>query len=76
MLDRKRRAGAATPCLLVGGLYAVYAAIGFGADVDDVYAAGAFVAIAGLTIGLAGSLGRRRGTSWIGSIVVLAGAVT
>ena len=76
VLDRKRRAGAATPFLLVGGLYAVNAAIAFGADVNDVYATGAFVVVAGLAIGLAGSLGRRRGTSWIGSIVVLAGAVT
>ncbi len=76
ILDRRRRAGAATPLLLVGGLYAVNAAIAFGEEVDDVYAAGIFVALAGLAIGLAGSLGRRRGTSWIGSIVVLAGALT
>lgn len=75
-LDRKRRAGAATPCLLVGGLYAVNAAITLGIDVDDVYATGVFVISAGLAIGLAGSLGRRRGTSWIGSLVLLAGVLT
>lgn len=75
VLDRRRKAGAATPCLLVGGLYAVNAAITLGVDVDDVYAAGAFVVLAGLAIGLAGSLGRRRGTSWIGAAVLLGGVV-
>ena len=75
VLDRKRRAGAATPCLLVGGVYAVNAAITLGIDVDNLYATGAFVVLAGIAIGLAGSLGRRRGTSWIGSLVLLAGVV-
>ncbi|MFA5885805.1 MAG: hypothetical protein WDA60_18280 [Acidimicrobiia bacterium] len=75
VLDRRRRAGAATPCLLVGGFYGVSAALTFGLDANNVYATGAFVAVAGLVIGLAGSLGRRRGTSWIGSIVLLGGVV-
>jgi hypothetical protein len=76
LLDRRGRAGAATPCLLVGGIYSVYAAVTLGADVDDAYVLGSFVLIAGLAIGLAGSLGRRRGTSWIGALVALAGALT
>jgi hypothetical protein len=75
-LDRRRKPGAATPCLLIGGIYGVYAAIVLGADVENVYALGAFVLLAGLAIGLAGTLGRRRGTSWIGALVALGGAVT
>jgi len=76
VLDRRRRPGMATPFLLVGGIYAVNAALTFGVDTKNVYATGAFVAVAGVAIGLAGSLGRRRGTSWIGAIVLLAGVVT
>lgn len=76
VLDRRGKAGAATPFLLVGGLYAVNAAVAWGIEADDVYATGVFLAIAGFAIGLAGSLGRRRGTSWIGAIVLLAGTVT
>jgi hypothetical protein len=76
VLDRRRRPGMATPFLLVGGVYAVNAALTFGVDAKNVYATGAFVAVAGVAIGLAGSLGRRRGTSWIGAIVLLAGVVT
>jgi hypothetical protein len=74
-LDHRGRAGAATPLLLVGGLQAVSAAVVLGVDVDDVYATGAFVAVAGLAIGLAGTLGRRRGTSWVGATVLLVGAL-
>ena len=40
------------------------------------YAAGIFVAIAGLAIGLVGTLGHRRATSWLGAIVLLGGAAT
>ena len=36
---------------------------------------GIFVALAGLAIGLAGSLGRRRGTSYVGAAILLVGAV-
>src|SRR5262245_6515518 len=75
VLDRRGRAGAATPLLLVGGLQAVSAAAVLGADADDAYVAGVFVAIAGLAIGLAGTLGRRRGTSWVGAAVLLVGAL-
>lgn len=75
-LDRRRKAGAATPCLVVGGIYSVNAAVALGSDVDNVYALGGFVLLAGLAIGLAGTLGRRRGTSWIGALVALVGAVT
>src|SRR5262245_449852 len=75
VLDRRGRAGAPTPLLLVGGLQAVSAAAVLGADADDAYVAGVFVAIAGLAIGLAGTLGRRRGTSWVGAAVLLVGAL-
>jgi hypothetical protein len=75
VLDRRGRAGAATPLLVVGGLQAVSAATILGVDANDVYAAGVFVAIAGLAIGLAGTLGRRRGTSWVGAAVLLVGAL-
>src|SRR5262245_33852286 len=75
VLDRRGRAGAATPLLVVGGLQAVSAAAVLGTDADNVYAAGAFVAVAGLAIGLAGTLGRRRGTSWVGAAVLLVGAL-
>src|SRR6476646_1335361 len=75
VLDRRGRAGAATPLLFVGRLQAVSAAAILGADVDNVYAAGAFVALAGLAIGLAGTVGRRRGTSWVGAAVLLVGAL-
>ncbi|MBM3660667.1 MAG: hypothetical protein FJW95_14365, partial [Actinobacteria bacterium] len=75
VLDRRRKPGAATPCLLVGGINAVAAAVVLGADIDNVYTLGGFVLLAGVAIGLAGTLGRRRGTSWIGALVALAGAV-
>jgi hypothetical protein len=75
LLDRRGRAGAATPLLVVGGIQAVSAAGILGADVEDAYAVGIFVALAGLAIGLAGSLGRRRGTSYVGAAILLIGAV-
>jgi hypothetical protein len=75
VLDRRGRAGAATPLLFVGGLSALNAAATLGADAEDVYVVGLFVALAGLTIGLAGSLGKRRGTSWVGAAVLLIGAL-
>jgi hypothetical protein len=74
--DRRRSAGVATPCLLVGGLHAVSAALLLGIDARDVYVTGLLVVGAGLAIGLAGSFGRRRGTSWLGAIVLAAGVVT
>ena len=74
-LDRRGRAGAATPLLVVGGVQAVAAASTLGADVENVYAVGIFVALAGLAIGLAGSLGRRRGTSYVGAAILLVGAL-
>jgi hypothetical protein len=76
VLDRRRRYGAATPFILVGSIYGVVGAFILGTDVEDVYAAGIFIAIAGLVIGLVGSLGRRRGTSWFGAVVLLLGALT
>jgi hypothetical protein len=75
ILDRRGRAGAATPLLVVGGVLAVQAAATLGADAEDVYVVGIFVALAGLAIGLAGSLGRRRGTSYVGAAILLVGAV-
>lgn len=75
-LDRRHLAGAATPFLLVGALMAVTGAITLGIDVEDEYAAGVFVALAGAGTGLAGSLGRRRATSWIGAVVLLLGVLT
>jgi hypothetical protein len=76
LLDRRSRAGAATPCILVGSIYAVVAAFTLGGEVDDVYVTALFVVIAGLAIGLAGSIGRRRLTSYLGAIVLLGGVVT
>jgi hypothetical protein len=75
ILDRRGRAGAATPLLVVGGLQAVQAAAALGADAEDVYVLGIFLALAGLAIGLAGTLGSRRGTSYVGAAVLLVGAV-
>ena len=75
VLDRRGKIGAATPLLVVGGLQAVSAAATFGADAEDVYAVGVFLALAGLAIGLAGSLGRRRGTSYVGAAILLVGAL-
>jgi hypothetical protein len=75
VLDRRGKAGAATPFLVVGSLYALGAAVTLGIDIEDWYAGGILAAIAGLAIGLAGSLGRRRATSWFGSAVLLAGTV-
>lgn len=75
VLDRRGKAGAATPFLVVGSLYALGAAVTLGIDIEDWYAGGILAAGAGLAIGLAGSLGRRRATSWIGSAVLLAGTV-
>src|SRR5262249_46520824 len=65
LLDRRGRAGAATPLLLVGSLYAIFAASTLGTDVDNVYATGCFVIVAGVMIGIAGSFRRRRPTPWI-----------
>lgn len=76
ILDRRRASGTATPFLVVGAIYAISGALALGTDVEDVYATGIFVAIAGLAIGLAGTLGRRRATSWLGAIVLLSGAGT
>lgn len=74
-LDRRGRAGAATPLLLVGSLYAIGGSMTLGIDVDNGYAAGVFIAIAGLAIGLVGTLGQRRATSWLGAATLLAGAL-
>ena len=76
ILDRRRATGTATPFLVVGSIYAIIGALALGADVENVYATGIFVAIAGLAIGLAGTLGHRRATSWLGAIVLLSGAGT
>lgn len=76
ILDRRRAAGTATPFLVVGSIYAISGAFALGADIENVYATGIFVAIAGLAIGLAGTLGHRRATSWLGAIVLLSGAGT
>jgi hypothetical protein len=53
----------------------VSAAVALGADAEDVYVVGIFVALAGLAIGLAGTLGRRRGTSYVGAAILLVGAL-
>ena len=76
ILDRRRASGTATPFLVVGSIYAISGAITLGTDIDDVYATGAFVVLAGLAIGMAGTLGHRRATSWLGAIVLLSGAAT
>jgi hypothetical protein len=75
VLDRRGRVGAATPLLVVGGLQAVNAAATLGIDAEDVYVVGIFLTLAGLVIGLAGSLGRRRGTSYVGAAIMLIGAL-
>src|SRR5262245_31642467 len=76
LLDRRHRHGIATPCLVVGALYAIVGAYALGTDMDSVYATGIFLAVAGLAIGAAGIFGDRRATSWLGALVLLGGAVT
>jgi hypothetical protein len=75
VLDRRRRAGVATPFVAVGAFYAIVAAVVLADDVGEVALAGVFVAVAALAIGLVGSLGERRGTSWVGAFTLLVGTL-
>ena len=76
MLDRKKLAGAATPFIAVGALYALSGAITLGGDTGDPWLAGLFVALTGAAVGLVGGLGEnRRGSTWIGVIAVVIGLV-
>lgn len=74
-LDRRGHMGVATPFVVVGILYGGIGTLTLGLDVGDVYATGAFLAIDGLAVGLTGTSGRRRATSWIGAAVLLTGTV-
>lgn len=72
-LDKKGRAGAATPFLVVGAFLAVVGATALGAQ-ESALLAGLLAAAVGAAVGLIGARGEgRRGSVWIGVIVVVIG---
>ncbi|MFO7589730.1 MAG: hypothetical protein R6X23_02385 [Acidimicrobiia bacterium] len=72
-LDKKGRAGAATPFLAVGALLAVVGAASLGGQ-ESVVLGGLLTAAAGALVGWIGARGEgRRGSVWIGGIVVVFG---
>ncbi len=73
VLDKKGRAGSATPFLAVGAVLAVAGAAALGGR-EGVLLGALMAAVAGADIAFVGSRGKdRRGSVWIGGIVVTVG---
>ena len=74
-LDRRSLAGAATPFIIVGSLFALSGAIVLGGN-ESATLGGLLAVAIGAAIGLVGALGRhRRGTIWSAGIAVAGGLV-
>jgi hypothetical protein len=74
-LDRKRYAGAATPCIGVGAYETITGAIALGAQ-ESLLLGGLLAIAAGTVVGLVAARGEnRRATTWIGVIAVFGGMV-
>ena len=72
-LDKRKKAGAATPFIAVGALFAIVGAAVLGFD-ESVIAGGLMAAAAGAAVGLVGGLGdHRRGSTWIGVLTIVGG---
>jgi hypothetical protein len=75
VLDRRRRAGAATPFVAVGAFETLAGAIVLGGT-DSLLLGGLLAIAAGAVVGLVGGQGdRRRATTWIGALAVFGGCV-
>lgn len=74
-LDKKGRAGSATPFLAVGAVLAVSGATSLGGQ-ESVVLGGLLAAAAGAAVGVVGARGEgRRGSVWIGGLVVVVGLI-
>jgi hypothetical protein len=75
LLDRRELAGAATPFIVVGAIFALIGALGLASNESTVLG-GLIAAAIGAGIGIVGGLGDdRRGSTWIGVIIVVIGLI-
>ncbi len=72
LLDRGHRQGAATPFVVVGAIATFTGAIALASDKDQLVG-GLLLTGAGVLVGLTGSNGHRRASTWIGAIAVAVG---
>lgn len=72
-LDKRQKAGAATPFIAVGALFGIVGGTVLGAE-ESVIAGGLLAAASGAVVGLVGGLGdHRRASTWIGVLAVVGG---
>ena len=72
-LDKRSKAGAATPFIAVGALFGIVGGTVLGAE-ESVIAGGLLAAASGAVVGLVGGLGdHRRASTWIGVLAVVGG---
>lgn len=75
MLDRAKRAGMATPFLVVGAISAVVGGVSLAAE-ESVFLGGLVAVLIGAAIGVIGAAGhQRRGTPWLGIVILFGGGV-
>jgi hypothetical protein len=73
VLDARKRAGLATPFIVVGGIATVVGAAVLGFN-ESLLAGGLLAAVSGAAVGMIGGLGTdRRASTWIGVIVAVSG---
>lgn len=70
--DRRKLVGLGTPFIVVGAIATIAGAAALGAD-DSAVLGGFLAALAGLLVGLVGTFGKRRASTWIGALTAVIG---